>query len=453
MSNGCKQGLCLFMIAALFSCTQVSRAQSQSVNIKQAIEIALTNNYALRADSLNIEVDRFKNKELAGSYLPQVNYSGKTNYNLSIPSQMLPGEIIGQPSKDFVPVQFGTKYDASLGIELTQTIYRKDLLIKMSSAKLNSAIAHTRYQLSKEDLVYQVAAAYYALQSKAELIRTTTNDYLNLREILTISKKQFETGTLKRIDYESLQINVANKESELNQLLTQHAEQLDYFKYFLGIPASANVFIRDSISSLPASVNANENQLWSRADIHLSNQLIESKEIELKAIRAEKTPAVNGYFRYNYQSQFNETGKAFNNDYWFRSSSMGVSVTIPLFDGNRRRNRISVAQTQIQQLKWQSEQQQQLAQTELTTAIQTLDYNRQQYSTNQQNLVMAEKVFSSRKALYSEGVTTLMELLDAERDLSKSRNLHMQSLINVQAGLLNVYKANGTLLTEFLKTL
>ena len=55
--------------------------------------------------------------------------------------------------------------------------------------------------------------------------------------------------------------------------------------------------------------------------------------------------------------------------------------------------------------------------------------------------------------LYSEGVTTLIELLDAERELSQSRNLHTQSLINVQTSLVKAHKANGTLLTDFIKTL
>jgi len=55
--------------------------------------------------------------------------------------------------------------------------------------------------------------------------------------------------------------------------------------------------------------------------------------------------------------------------------------------------------------------------------------------------------------LYSEGVTTLVELLDAESELSESRNLHIQAVINVQTSLVNVYKAKGTLLTEFLKSI
>jgi outer membrane protein len=445
--------LSLFIMVGSCFISQVIHAQQGSVNIKQAIDMALGTNYGLWADSLNMTVTKYQNKQLSGSYLPQVSYSSKINYNMVVPSQMLPGTIANQPEKDYVPVQFGTKYDANSGIQVTQNIYRKDLLLQIKAQGLNSDIAQTKYKLTKEDLVYKVAAAFYDLQSSAENIRTTANDYKNLKDVLAIAKQQFENGTLKRIDYESLQISVANKQSQLSQYQTQYDEQLYYFKYLLGLPANTNLSINDSISLLPELKIAGENSFLQREDIHLTKQLIQSKEVEMKSIRAEGLPQLSGYFRYNYQSQFGNANKFFDSYYWSNASTAGLSLSVSLFDGNVRRNRVHVAQTQLQQLKWQSDYQQQQAQTELLSAAQKLNNNREQLNINSQNLVLAEKVFNSRRALYTEGVTTLVELLDAENELTQARNLYIQSLINVQTGTLDVHKANGTLLTEFLKSL
>lgn len=425
----------------------------QPVNIKEAIDIALANNYGLRADSLDITATAFKNKQLLGAYLPQVNYSSAMNYNMAIPSQMLPGAIAGQPGKDYVPVQFGTKYNVNAGIEVTQNIYRKDLLLKIRSSDLNTAIFQTKYRLTREEIVYQVAAAFYDLQSSAEKIRTTASDYNNLNDVLTIAKAQYENGTLKRIEYESLEINVANKQSQLDQLKTKYSAQLNYFKYLLGIPAEASLSIDDSIHALTALAIPDENESPEREDIHLYRQLIASKEIEMKTIKAEGKPAISTYFRYNRQAQFSDAGKMFNNDYWSDGSTVGISTSISIFDGNRRKNRIHVAQTELQQLQWQKEYQQQKAQTEVLNARETFRNNEEQYHVNLKNLALAEKVFASRRALYTEGVTTLMELLDAERELTQARDLYIQSLINIQTGLLDVHKANGTLLTKFINAL
>ena len=162
---------------------------------------------------------------------------------------------------------------------------------------------------------------------------------------------------------------------------------------------------------------------------------------------------ISSYFSLYYQGQFNNFGDAFDNDFWSKSAYVGISTKISLFDGHRRKNRIGLAQSQLQQLKFQSEQTKQLANTEWLTATETLRKDQLQYDITSKNLRLAERVFASRKALYSEGVSTLVELLDAESELSEARNLHIQATINVQTSLVNVYKAKGTLLTEFLKTI
>lgn len=440
------------VIVVLFTILSVMvKAQSQAVSVREAIEIALANNYSLRADSLDIIITGYKNKELAGRYLPQANLSSRTNYNIAIPNQFLPGSMVGQPAKDLVPVQFGTRYETGTGIEVTQNIYKKDLRIQMDASGLRTGIAQTKYNLSKEELVYKVASQFYALQSQAQSIRTTTADYLNLKDILTIAQQQFENGLLKRIEYESLQINVANKQSNLNLQITQYNEQLSFFKYLLGLPAEAALSINDTISLVKNTNDPTGDQLLQRNDLQLWNQLIQSKQVDIASIKAEKRPTITSYFKYNYQSQFNKTGDIIDNG--FKSSSIGISMSVPLFDGNRRKNRLNAANTELEQLSWQNKYNQQLATTQFTTAQATLSNNRLQYEVNKKNLELAEKVFASRRALYTEGVTTLVELLDAEKELTQARNLYTQSLINVQTGLLDVYKADGTLLTQYIKSI
>lgn len=426
--------------------------QATPLSMNEAIKIAIANNNSLKADSMNIAVTDYQNKVQKADLLPQANYSGKTEYNPAIATQMLPGNIVGQPGKDYVAVPFGSRYAMGSGIDVSQALLHKSTRIKVNAADLNNNIAQTKHKLTTEDLVYQVATNFYALQANAELIKTTTRDYLNLKEILSIAKAQFENGTLKRIDYESLQINTANKLSSLNQLQTDYNDQLARFNYLLGIPPDTRTVIDDSITLIKGNVDAG-NLLLQREDVHLANQLIESKEVEIKSIKAEALPTINSYFRFNYQSQFNETNNAFNSNYWYKSASVGVSASISLFDGYRRKNRVNAAQSQLLQLKFQDEQTKQQANTEWLTATEMLRKDKQQYEITSQNLVLAERVFNSRKALYAEGVSTLVELLDAESELSESRNLHIQSMINVQTSLVNVYKAKGTLLTEYMRAI
>jgi outer membrane protein len=430
-----------------------SEAQSPttSIDIKSAVDLALANNYSLKADSLNTSIAGYNTRVAKGAWLPQVNFNSKAEYNPELPSQMLPGKFIGQPDKDLIPVQFGTRYSTGASIEATQTLISKAAKLQVEAAAMNTDITKTKHLLTREELVYQVATAYYDLLATTEKMNTTNKDYTNIREIETIAKAQYETGVLKRIDFESLQINAANIQSQLDQWQTKYNQQLAYFKYLLGLPANAVVNVVNDLTRMQASVQNGGTRLWDREDVHLYRQLIASKELELKMIKAEKSPTVNAFARFNYQSQYNQMSDALKGDYGYKSSTVGITTTISLFDGHRRKNRLNIAQVELKQLQFRNEQQQQLANTEWVSASETLQNNRKQVGITKQNLELAEKVFTSRKALYTEGVTTLIELLDAERELSQSRNLYTQALINVQTSLVNAHKANGTLLTEFCK--
>jgi outer membrane protein len=444
--------LSLWVVILALSINIKALAQTTPVTVKTAIEMALANNYSLKADSLNMVAVGYQANAVKASLLPHVNYNSKAEYNPAIASTMLPGQYVGQPSKEYVPVQFGTRYTMGSGIEASYNLFRKDLRLQAAAAGLNTGIAKTKHEMTREELVFQVAGYFYSLQTNAELIRTTTRDYQNMVEIVRIAKAQFENGVLKRIDYESLQINTANKQSYLNNLETQYKDQLAYFNYLLGLPAENQTAID---GNLPETIHytAADKSILQRADIRLSYLQIQQKEVELRSITAENKPQISTYARLNYQSQFNKTGDINNKDFWYKSSTIGIATTIPLFDGYRRKNRMNQAKTELQQLKFRQEQTKQLATTDQVRAWETFNNDNTQYQITKQNLVLAEQVFVSRKALYAEGVSTLIELLDSEKELSNSRNLYVQAMINVQTSLMNIHKANGTLLTEFITSL
>lgn len=448
-----KRYLGLAALTILFGTTSKVRSQSAPVSLKKSIEMAIANNYSLKSDSMNMLSAKYQKNVIKADNLPQASYSSKSEYNPAIASQMIPGKIAGYPDKDYVPVQFGTTYSMLNGVEVTQNLFRKDTKLKTAGAELNTKIAQTKHNLTREDLVYNVASSFYDLQATAEKIRATRKDYDNIMHIVKISKAQVENGTLKRIDLESLEINAANKESQLNQYQSSYDVQLANFKYLLGISPEEALVIESEVKDPSSDITASNSQLYNREDLHLNRQLIESKEIELKAIRAERLPVTSAYFKFNYQSQYSNTKDAFNSDYWTKSSVVGLSTKISIFDGFRRKNRINVAQAELQQLKFQGDLQSQQANTEWAVANSKLNNDLDQYKITKRNLELAEKVFASRTALYGEGVSSLIELLDADRELSQARDNHIQSMVNVYAGLLNTHKANGTILTDFLKTL
>lgn len=447
-----KRVLSLILFVVFGSVAETASAQSGSYDIRSAIQTAISNNYSLKADSLNLRMADEKKKEVKAGYLPQANFTTQSEYNPAIASQLLPGSVIGQPNKDYVGVKFGTRYNMRAGVEVTQALYRKDLKLQVKNAALQKGIESSKFNLSKEELVYQVATSFYSLQAYAEMLRTNNRDYTNMKGVLAIAQAQYDNGVLKKIDLQSLQINVANLLSNIQQLQTNYDEQLTRFNYLLGLPAAAKTVIADTITAGTGQAEI-RGGIFQREDIRLSRQLIESKEVEMNAIRAESKPSVNSYFRYYYNSQFNDPGKAFNGDYSYRSSTVGVTMTVPILDGNRRKSRVNTARLQLEQLKLQDNQKLEQAHMEQASAALTFGNNQEQVAITRHNLALAMDVFTARRELYAQGVSSLMELLEAEKELSNADNLHIQALIDLQTARLDMHKANGSLLTDFINTL
>ncbi len=144
-------------------------------------------------------------------------------------------------------------------------------------------------------------------------------------------------GVLKRIDYESLQINAANIQSQLNQLQSQYKEQLAYFKYQLGLPADAAITIRGRHQQkrtgsagwrLPAMDQGRYSPVPPTDPV---------KRAGHQKIKSEKGTGGECLLPFQLSIQYNSASDAFKNEYLFKSSTVGISTTIPLFDGHRRK--------------------------------------------------------------------------------------------------------------------
>ena len=102
-----------FKIAALFVCVVFpllagAAPDEYVLSLHQCIEYAGTHSGTLKIKDFEQGIAREKVAESVGAALPQINASGTVDDNEIVATQLLPGEILGQPGT-FVPVKFGTE--------------------------------------------------------------------------------------------------------------------------------------------------------------------------------------------------------------------------------------------------------------------------------------------------------------------------------------------------------
>ncbi|MFV8226979.1 TolC family protein, partial [Christiangramia aquimixticola] len=110
----------------------------------------------------------------------------------------------------------------------------------------------------------------------------------------------------------------------------------------------------------------------------------------------------------------NEWGTVFSSDNWFGSSLIGVSMSVPIFDGFAKAARIQKNRVQINQLENQRMFLKETFKNELYTAKANLKNDLSILDVQKENLKLAEEVYQIARIKYNEGIGSNLEVVEAD---------------------------------------
>jgi multidrug efflux system outer membrane protein len=99
---------------------------------------------------------------------------------------------------------------------------------------------------------------------------------------------------------------------------------------------------------------------------------------------------------------------------------------VPLYEGRRNRENVSLSRQQIVTSQQTYQQTYQLAQREAETALDNLAYLRQQLDLQNQTLALARRTEVYNRELYVKGLTTYLDVLDAQRTVLANEQQYTQ---------------------------
>ncbi len=117
--------------------------------------------------------------------------------------------------------------------------------------------------------------------------------------------------------------------------------------------------------------------------------------------------------------------------------TLGAAIDLPLFDGGRRRAEVAAARAEADARLAEYRVTFLDALAEVETALVSIDAYRQRLAALAEAIAQSETALGQSNALYREGLASLFDVLDAQRQLIASR----QSLIDSEAALASSYVA------------
>ena len=440
--------------------------QRHELSARQAVDYARKNNIQIKNALLDIQIQEQTNREVTASALPQINGSAGLNYFPNVAVQVLPnffGPVIygiltnegvqnstGQPIKSpddfgYIQAQFGTKFNNSVGVNLSQLLFDGQVFIGLQARNATMAFARKGAEVTEETIRANVYKVYYQLSASRSQIGILDANIARVEKFLSDTRKLFENGFAEKLDISKLEVQLANLQTERLKALNSINNGYIGLKVLMGMPVRDSLILTDSITYddiRNGVLDATQFSYADRKDYQYAELGRELGEFNVRRYQLSKLPTVSLNSNYNYIRQSNSFGFGGK---WFPSSLIGVSVNVPIFRGFATEARIDKAKLELQQsinniegLKLNIDREVGEAINNYRSALATLDAQKR-------NMELAETVYNQTRLKFENGIGSNTEISTAQSDLSVAQSNYILATYDAINAKIDFLKASGKL--------
>lgn len=440
----------IVLLLAIGVQAQQTTPQSSSFTLQQAIDYALTNQNSVRNAQLDELAATYKVREIVGIGLPQVSGSFQLQDFVELPTSLLPGEIFGGPPGSLIPVQFGTKYNATAGLSANQLVFSGSYFLGVKGAKVYQELAAKNTQRSRVETAAEVTKAYYTvLVNKERKARLEANVEL-IKKLKDDTKALFENGFVEKIDLDRVTLNYNTLTVELQNVQRLVDLGMVLLKYQMGMDQTADLSLTDDMSKInftPQQPGALKVTYSNRIEYQLLDLQLRGSELSMRAERVGYLPTVAVFGSLQAQAQRNKFDFLDNTSQrWFPIGVIGLQVEVPIFDGFQRHYRVQ--QARVGMMKAQNDMRfiQQTIDLQVAVARTTLENSNATLEMQKSNMELAQSVYDISKKKYEQGLGSNLEVTSAQTALRDAQASYYDALYAAVVAKVDYDKAMGTLL-------
>lgn len=377
-------------------------------------------------------------REVRAASLPDIR--ADINYNRNIQNAVLfleTGDGVQQ-------VQLGQENDFSFILTLEQPILDLGLGPARSAARLSGEATAVQVESARVGVALQARLAYYQVLLDKELVvvqeKAIEQAGARLREVEAF----YRVGTASDFDLLTAQVEVDNIKPLLIEVRNLLELDRNRLKRTIGMPLNRTIELVDRLArptEIPPLEEAIEIALRNRPDVDSQELVIALQSENLAVQKASGYPTLDliaSFSRRGASSTLFPGGKDFA-----QSASAGLSFSVPVFDGRARSGRVQQARAAVDREKFRLQQLVENARLQVQQAHQALVASREQIEASESNIARAERALEIAQTRFRNGLSTQVELNDAELAVTRARTNFAQALYNHNAARAQLTAAMG----------
>lgn len=425
--------LAVILFSPLFSAAQTD-SLLQTATLENVVNYALEHQPVVQQAELDRQITEKNIKGKLADWYPQINFSATYQHNFDLPVNIFGGN----------EVRTGVFNTSNMQVNGTQTIFNRDVLLAGKTASTVRLQAGQVASRTKIDVVVDVSKAFYDVLATLQQIKIGQEDITRLQRSLKDATAQYNAGIADKTDYKRATILLKNAQATLKTNEEMLVYKQVYLKTLMGYPKEHDLNIQyDTL------------QMEQEAMLDTAQELDYTQHIDYRILSTQKQlqkanvsynqwayiPSANIFGAYIYNFLNDDFGELYNN--YFPNSYAGVTLSIPVFQGNKRNVRIQEQKLSLQRINWDLINLQNNLSTEYTRALAAYKSNLNNYLTLQENVQLAREVYEVIQLQYRNGVRAYLDVTVAETDLQRTRINYFNALYQVLASKIDVERALG----------
>jgi outer membrane protein TolC len=388
-----------------------------------AVALALSNDEQLAQAGLAVEGARADATAAGAGRLPRLDLSGSWNRNLQKTVLFLPPDMaagFGGATK----IEMGRDQDLQAALGLTLNLWTAGRLSAAAGAAAEAVeSARWRKALTADVVRYTVEQAYADAQLAAAQVHIAEGALAASREAYRVTAAGFEQGTASRFDLLRTEVELSNREAPLIGARNAQALAELNLKRICGLDDGAELELTDSLGEVAAPEELDDLLARMRAgshELHALDHLVAVRRQQISLAKAGRGPVVQLQGNLVLQGQWDD-GLTPGKDERSTSSSVGLAVSLPLFDGFATRAAVDGAWVDLRTAELERERVARDRELGVRNARLNLSSAVAALAGRRDAVALAEEAHRLAIVRLENGLATPLERLDAELALTEAR--------------------------------
>lgn len=431
------------------------QAQSEAeyrLSLEDAEKLAARNAYSVQNKTLEIAEAKQTIRETAAMGLPQISSGFNYTYNAQIPEQPVPAFFFDPNAgeDEFITVAFSQAHTNQANITLNQLIFDATYFVALRATRV---FKETK-ALEKEDAELtaraNAAQSYYSVLVAEESYRVARQNYASAQRNFEETRKLYQNGFAEKQDADQLQLMTNNLQNSMRNAQRQIELARNMLNFSLGLPLSTKIELTNNIEELVITSQVAEMLAQTEFNYsdHITYRSLLSQErgaqLQLANQRAAYYPKLKGFVQHTQSNFANDFDEAFSfQTYWIPGTSLGLNLSWDLFTGFRRDALVEKAKIDLEKLAVAKSSTANQLQLEYEQALSNFRYALDNYLNQKSNLKLSESISQTTQTKYAEGISSSLELTQAENQLLQTQASYFNALLNLLNAKENLETALG----------